>query len=54
MFVVVDPDLSAYRYFDIRNRLHADSGLLQKMITIRVWNHLLKEAAAGFLCHVLI
>lgn len=54
VFVVVDPDPSSWRHFDVRNALRADSGLLQDTITARLWSHLLKEAAAGFLCHVLI
>lgn len=54
VLVVVDPDTSSWRNFDLRNALRADSGLPQNTITVRLWNHLLKEAAAGSLCHVLI
>lgn len=54
MFVVVDPDPCPRRQFELRDTLDADFGLLQNAITIGLWNHLLQEAAAGFLGHVLI
>lgn len=54
VLVVVDPDAGSWRHFDVRDELLVDSGLLQNMITFRLWSHLLKEAAACFLCHVLI
>ena len=34
VLVVVDPDASSWRHFDLRNALCADSGLSQYTITI--------------------
>lgn len=54
VLVVVDPDGSSRRHFDLYNALYADSGPPQNTVTFRLWDHVLKEAATSFLCHVLI
>lgn len=54
VFVVVDPDASPCRHFDLRNALSADSGFPQNSIAVGLRNQLLEEAAAASQYHVLI